>query len=65
MLEAFNGPEHPGFAPTTFGALTEEARQFDHSTLGETEWINGRNEDGYLSHVQFRPTHQVSYASEK
>ena len=37
--------EHPDFAPKTFGALAEEARQFENCTLSETEWINSRSKD--------------------
>ena len=43
--ELFPEYEHPGFAPTKFGALAEEARQFEHATFSEAEWTNGRNED--------------------
>lgn len=37
--------EHPDFAPKTFGALAEEARQFSNRTPGETEWTISPNEN--------------------
>ena len=47
---------HPDYAPKSYGALAEEARNFEHHILSETEWRNSlaaREEKARQFHLEF------------